>query len=307
LNIANIQTSPNKKVDNILFLFILLHCLLFWQNINVGSYYIAILSFAPKQSSNIEMFHLKELSKKFMNMDPEFAAVAFAFVIACMIWASPLFFLRDNVLGKIVMVAAIITLTMYHRIAGLIALIAIIAILNQTPMKEGMVNPLAYASGATPTSPAPAISFKTPDEFRQKYCVKGLPDDPTQSGKFIMKYMLSPAFFTKMDASGNPIIGKDQIDAFKTIDMNSFTKCTPMTLSNGGTQYETINNLCDHKCEWTIAAPTIAAPTTAPTGMPSTEGFTPMLRPHIRTGRLLVTNGLNNLKSGVNRLKRQLF
>jgi hypothetical protein len=26
LNIANIQTSPNKKVDNILFLFILLRC-----------------------------------------------------------------------------------------------------------------------------------------------------------------------------------------------------------------------------------------------------------------------------------------
>jgi len=37
LNIANIQTSPNKKVDNILFLFILLRCvalrciaLVFW-------------------------------------------------------------------------------------------------------------------------------------------------------------------------------------------------------------------------------------------------------------------------------------
>ena len=185
-------------------------------------------------------------------------------------------------------------------------------------MKEGMANPLASASGATPTSPAtpatpaPAISFTTPDEFRQKYCVKGIPDDPTQSGKFIMNYMLSPAFFTKMDASGNPIIGKDQIDAFHTIDMNSFTKCTPMTLSNGGTQYETINNLCDHKCEWTIAAPTTAptaAATTATTTTTTTtaEGFTPMLRPHIRTGRHLVTKGMNNLKSGANRLKRQLF
>jgi hypothetical protein len=254
------------------------------------------------------MFHLKEFAKKFMNVDPELGAVAFAFVIACIIWASPLFFL-----GKLIMVAAIIALTMYHRIAGIIALIAIISILNQTtPMKEGMTNPLASASGATPTSPAPAISFKTPDEFRQKYCVKGIPDDPTQSGKFIMKYMLSPAFFTKMDASGNPIIGKDQIDAFQTIDMNSFTKCTPMTLSNGGTQYETINNLCDHKCEWNMATPT-AAPTAAPTiAAPTTttttaEGFTPMLRPHIRTGRRLVTNGMNDLKSGVNRLKRQLF
>jgi len=248
-----------------------------------------------------------------MNVDPELGAVAFAFVIACMVWASPLFFLRDNVLGKIVMVAAIIALTMYHRIAGIIAVIAIIAVLNQLPMKEGMVNPLASASGATPTTPAPAISFKNPDEFRQKYCVKGLPDDPTQSGKYIMKYMLSPAFFTKMDASGNPIIGTDQLDAFHTIDMNSFTKCNPMTLSNGGTQYETINNICDPKCGWIMAKPT-AAPTAAPTIAPTTttssttaEGFTPMLRPHIRTGRRLVTNGMNNLKSGVNRLKRQLF
>ena len=264
----------------------------------------ALLSFVPK---HIGMFHFKEFAKKFTNMDPELGAVAFAFVIACMIWASPLFFLRDNVLGKIVMVAAIIALTMYHRIAGIIALIAIIAVLNQTtmnPMKEGMVNPLASASGATPTTPAPSISFTTPDEFRQKFCVKGIPDDPTQSGKLIMNYMLSPAFFTKMDASGNPILTNDQIAAFGRIDQTSFNKCTPLTMKNGGTQYETIHNLCDTKCGWNMATPT-AAPT--PTASTTAEGFTPMLRPHIRTGRRLVTNGLNNLKSGVNRLKRQLF
>jgi hypothetical protein len=61
LNIANIQTSPNKKVDNILFLFILLRCVVlrcvalhwcFGKNINNGLYYIAILSFVPKQSHN---------------------------------------------------------------------------------------------------------------------------------------------------------------------------------------------------------------------------------------------------------------
>ena len=255
------------------------------------------------------MFHLKEFAKKFTNMDPELGLVAFAFVIACMIWASPLFFLRDNVLGKIIMVAAIIALTMYHRIAGLIALIAIISVLNQSPMKEGMVNPFASATGATPTTPAPAISFTTPDEFRQKYCVKGLPDDPTQSGKYTMKYMLSPAFFTKMDASGNPILTQDQLAAFGTIAPKSFDKCTPLTLSNGGTEYESIHNMCDPKCGWTMAKPT-AAPTAAPTtttASTTAEGFTPMLRPHIRTGRHLVTNGLNNLKSGANRLKRQLF
>jgi len=151
-----------------------------------------------------------------MKIDPEFGAVAFAFIIACMIWASPIFFLRDNVLGKMVMVASLIAMTLYHRIAGIIALIAIIAILNQIPMKEGMENPLSSStnpltkvdslSGATPApSAAPtAPSFNSPDEFRQKYCVKGIPDDPTQSGKLIMNYMLSPDFFTKFDASGNP-------------------------------------------------------------------------------------------------------
>ena len=285
--------------------------------------------FIPKQSNNqtikqshIGLFHLKEFAKKFTNMDPELGAVAFAFVIACIIWASPLFFLRDNVLGKIIMVAAIIALTMYHRIAGIIALIAIIALLNQIPMKEGMVNPLAKAMATTTT---PAISFKTPDEFRQKYCVKGYPDDPAQSGKLILNYMLSPAFFTKMDASGNPIMSKDQLDAIGLIDLNSFNKCSPLTLTNGGTEYASIHNMCDPKCGWTMkstpadttgdttgdttAADTTAAAadTTAAAADTTAEGFTPMLRPHIRTGRRLVTNGLNNLKSSANRLKRQLF
>jgi hypothetical protein len=79
-------------------------------------------------------------------------------------------------------------------------------------------------------------------------------------------------------------------------------------MTNGGTQYEIINNICDPKCGWIMAKPTAAPTIAAPTTTTATaEGFTPMLRPHIRTGRRLVTNGLNNLKSGVNRLKRQLF
>jgi len=255
---------------------------------------------------------LKEFANKFMKFDPEFRAVAVAFVIACIIWASPIFFLKDDVWGKIIMVAGVIAMTMYHRIAGLIALIAIIAVLNQTPpTKEGMTNPFESLSAIT-TPTAPSISFTTPAEFRKKYCVKGIPDDPTKSGKMIMNYMLSPAFFTKMDASGNPIITNDQLTAFGSIDPTSFNKCTPLPLSNGATEYETIHNMCDPKCGWTMKA----MPATATSVSPSTndnddnadtEGFTPMLRPHIRTGRRLVTNGLNNLKSSVNRLKRQLF
>jgi len=91
------------------------------------------------------------------------------------------------------------------------------------------------------------------------------------------------------------------------LDLTSFKKCTPLKLSNGGSEYETINNMCDTNCKWTMKSTT--APTTAPTGMPSTstEGFTPMLRPHIRNARHLITNGTDKIKSSVNRIKRQLF
>ena len=256
-----------------------------------------------------------------MRVDPEFGAVAFAFIIACMIWASPIFFLRDNVLGKIVMVASLIAMTLYHRIAGIITLIAIIAILNQAPMKEGMTNPLT-SSSSTGETPAPSISFDSPDEFRQKYCVKGVPDDPTQSGKLTMTYMLSPDFFTKMDASGNPTLTKDQLAALGKMDPRSFNQCNPYKLANGNIEYETINNMCDPKCGWTMKPVPTTTPTTMPTVAPdaadaadaanngddnATEGFTPMLRPHIRNARHLITNGTNNIKSSVNRIKRQLF
>ena len=263
------------------------------------------------------MFHFQELNKKIMNCNPEFGAVAFAFIIACMIWTSPVLFLRDNALGKIVMVASVIVMTMYHRIAGIITLIAIITILNQTPIKEGMTN----ANASDSSSSTPSISFESPVEFRQKYCLKGIPDDPTP-GKMIMTYMLNPSFFTKMDASGNPTLTKDQLAAFGKMDSTSFNECTPFTYANGNVQHESINNLCDPKCNWKMKPVPTTTPTTMPTVAPdaadaavaanngddnATEGFTPMLRPHIRTGRHLITNGINNAKSSVNRAKRQLF
>ena len=201
------------------------------------------------------------------------------------------------------MVATLITATCYNRIAGIITLIAFIAILNNVQIKEGMANPLMSLSGATPAPSAPSISFNTPDEFRQKYCVKGIPDEPTQSGKLIMTYMLSPSFFTKMDASGNPIVDKEQIDAMQKIDHASYNTCTPLTVANGGTQYETINNMCDPKCNWKMKTP---SPTSAPSDN-GTEGFTQMLRSHIRNGRDVLTNGINDLKSSATRMKRQLF
>ena len=66
---------------------------------------------------------------------PEFGYAAVAFLFACMIWVSP----SDDVLGKAIMVSVIIALTMYHRIAGILAVIAVIALMqttNQRPKKN---------------------------------------------------------------------------------------------------------------------------------------------------------------------------
>jgi hypothetical protein len=208
-----------------------------------------------------------------------------------------------NVLGKLFLVAVIIAMTLYHRIAGIVALILVIALLNRNPIKEGL-------TFATP-SPAP-ISFKSPAEFRQKYCLKGVADDPTQSGTIAFNYMLSPAFFT-LDASGNPTMTKEEMDALGSMVPNSFNKCTPLTVKNGGHSYETIHNMCDPACDWTMNPAPSTAPPTMPTTGPAvsktTEGFNPMsaLRPYVRTGRHILTDGAANVKSFANRMQRQLF
>ena len=267
---------------------------------------------------------MKEFGKHFMKMDPAFWYVAVAFLIACIY---PVFSLRDDVLGKSFMVAGIIAMTLYNRIAGIVALIVVIAMLNRDRgVMEGFgMDRLGASSnplfGGASAAPAP-ISFNSPDEFRQKYCLKGIPDDPTQSGKPEFSYMLSPAFFT-MDASGNPTLNEATIKALGSFDPNSFNKCTPMTVKNGGVGYETIHNMCDPSCNWTMksaptpttalsTAPITAMPTTDPV-IPSlsktttTEGFVSALRPHIRAGRHILTDGAANVKSFANRLKRQLF
>ena len=228
----------------------------------------------------------------------------------------------NDVLGKSVMVAFIISMTIYNRIAGIVALILVIALLNydQGAMEGFGMDGVGASSnpllGGASAAPAP-ISFKSPAEFRQKYCLKGVADDPTQSGTIAFNYMLSPAFFT-LDASGNPTMTKEEMDALGSMVPNSFNKCTPLTVKNGGHSYETIHNMCDPACDWTMKpVPTATAPSTAPSTMPTTgpavskttEGFNPMsaLRPHLRTGRHILTDGAANVKSFANRLKRQLF
>lgn len=262
------------------------------------------------------MSGLQEFAKRFAKFDPAICFVAVAFLIACMIWAFPVLFLRDDVLGKVIMVSAIIAITMYHRIAGIIALILIIAMLNQNqkPNKEGLSMPTLTSSNplsnavSNPligsSSSSSSISFKSPDEFRQKYCTKGYTDDPSGQGKPNVSYMLSPAFFSKMDASGNPQVTLDEMTALQSIEPDSFSQCKPMTMEGQGEQRQTIANMCDPACNWKIKPASAPTPTLAPT---NAEGFTPMLRPHIRTGRRMITDGMDALKSSANRLKRQFF
>ena len=215
----------------------------------------------------------------------------------------------DDVLGKSLMVAFIITATLYNRIAGIIALILVIALLNRNPTKEGL-------KFGKPT-PAP-ISFNSPDEFRQKYCIKGVYEPATPTGPMEYSYMLSPAMFT--DISGNI---QTRTEFAKFVDFATFNAGNGCKLDPTIGNYITVPNMCDPTCNWATNSNT--ALTTAPTAMPTTdpaipslppnddttttEGFNPMsaLRPHIRAGRHLVTDGAANVKSVANRLKRQLF
>jgi len=214
----------------------------------------------------------------------------------------------DDVLGKSVMVAFIIAMTIYNRIAGIIALIIVIALLNRTPVKEGL-------TFATPT-PAP-ISFNSPDEFRQKYCLKGVADPATPTTPLEYSYMLSPTMIT--DISGNI---QARPEFIKFVNFATFNAGNGCKLDPATKNYVTIPNMCDPTCNWaTNSNSTTSAPSTMPTTDPAiptlppnddtntTEGFNPMsaLRPHIRAGRHLVTDGAANVKSVANRLKRQLF
>lgn len=240
------------------------------------------------------------LQRFFQQVDPEFGYVAVAFLFACMIWASPILFLRDNVLGKVVMVSAIIALTLYHRVAGIVALIVAISIMQQQPLREGLTTK-AEATNATNATdgnhpllgsaimPSSAIQFATAAEFREKYCMKGVGQGADQKPE--LQYMLSPALF-----DDKVQLKLEAIKQMNVSSMNAANSCKPDPANSNN--YVSIANMCDPGCNWT----TNASPATA-----TKEGFTPALRPHIRNGRRMITNGAAAVKSGVNRLKRQIF
>ena len=262
---------------------------------------------------------------KFIKFDPEFWYVSVAFLVACILWAYPVFFSRDDVLGKLVMVMGIIAMTMYHRIAGIFALILVIVLLNRTPVHkvEGLTMPSADASAdASADSSADASANpllnttpsvpKNANDFRKMHCITGVKDAAKFGEMPDYGYMLKPDLFT--DASGNPTMSMKGIKAVMMVDQDSLKKCTPVsTVPNtpGYNFYSTIQNICDPKCDWSIKPP---APTPTATANPTTapdnsEGFSTMamLRPHIRNGKRLLSDGANNVKAAANRLQRKLF
>jgi hypothetical protein len=254
---------------------------------------------------------MKEFGKHFMKLDPAFWYVAVAFLIACIY---PVFSLRDDILGKSFMVAIIIAMTLYNRIAGIVALILVIALLNRDRgIMEGFGMDGLGSSGSGTLDSNPLFGSTataaptTPDQFRQQYCTNGVTDPISPPEKFIS--ILSPTLFT--DNQGKPQANSDFLNVAKQINFASMNSCTPE--NPGSNNFATVQNMCDPNCNWTMnPAPTpTASTTTNPTTNPTTEGFNanPMsaLRPHIRAGRHLVTDSMDNVKSVANRLKRQLF
>lgn len=175
-----------------------------------------------------------------------------ALMIACMIWGYPILSLRDNdILGKIITVASIIALTSFHRIAGIIALVVVIAFMQNQP-REGFELPKIKSNSIVETASSDEFfSWKTPDEFRQKYCMKGLIDDG-------WTYALNPKIAPgPIDASGNPTYTDKSTALFNKIDFGSMQKgdnsknCSK-DLGNGKSITGGIHGLCSPKCEWKV-------------------------------------------------------
>ena len=215
------------------------------------------------------------MQRAFNKIDPTWGYATVALFFACIIWVSPMLSLRDNdILGRIITVMSIVMLTLCHRVAGIIALIVVIAIVQNRPAMEGFTLPKTISNPVVGSASSDDFfSWKTPDEFKQKYCMKGLSDDG-------WNYILNPKLFTgPIDASGNPALDKDGAAVLGRIDNATLKKengC-PKFVGTG------INVICDPKCNWKIAK--------------QKEGFTP----NIENSPIL--NAKNLIKDNVKKAK----
>jgi hypothetical protein len=184
--------------------------------------------------------------------------LAVAVLVSCMIW----YLNVDSILGKAAMVSVIVASTLYHRIAGILAVMLIIAVLRANPDTNAVVEGFA----ATPAAP---IQFASSSEFREKYCMKGIGSSGSSS-TMDYQYMLSPALVD--DINGKPQL---KPEVMKQIDIASLNACK--------TDSNATPTMCDPKCNWTIASGASASGSgveaaAAAATEPKKEGFAPMIK-----------------------------
>lgn len=252
-----------------------------------------------------------QLQKMFKKVNPNFVYVAGAILLAGMIWASPILFLRDSILGKVAMVASIIALTLYHRIAGIIALTVIIAIM-QTQSKNKVIEKLTMNMDAIKTespliatSPSPtssSIQFASSDEFREKYCMKGVGGAGTAPPS--LQYMLSPALFD--ESTGKPQFKTELIKQLNIPSFNASNSCKPDP--SNSSNYLSIANMCDPECKWTTNTPAGSAAATPAPLIPKKEGFATMVKnSSVQNVKNYVKDSMNTMKETANTLQRKIL
>ena len=154
-------------------------------------------------------------------------------------------------LSDILSVVIIVAFSLHHRISGILALLVVIACMQTYETKEGFALP-KMPSSSTPDV-TDDLSWNTPDEFKQKYCIKGWGGGSENSPGDWM-YVIHPKIANgPVDVSGNPTFNEKSFEIMRRIDDKTVSKENGCS-SNG-------QALCEPKCNWKIKT--------------STEGFTP--------------------------------
>ena len=149
-------------------------------------------------------------------------------------------------LSDIVAVAVVIIFSMHHRISGILALLVVIACMQTYETKEGFGLPKMQSDSNPVVGSDDFFSWKTPDEFKQKYCIKGLSDS---GWLYVLNSKIAPG---PVDASGNPTYTDKSHSLYNNIDfatMREDPDCTRST-GGGGSTMGGIQGMCNPKCDW---------------------------------------------------------
>jgi len=164
----------------------------------------------------------------------------------------------SDILYKIAAVAIIVAFSLHHRISGMLALIVVIAVMQNRSEMEGFTLPNTVSSPTIGTTSSSSSSssdtWNTPDEFKQKFCTKVVLD-----GMDSLVYGLKPnSKLVAYDSSGKMT---DVGESHKRIDWPSVLSCgQTKNPINGKDQSGGIVQLCNPTCNWKMS---------------TKEGFTP--------------------------------